>query len=368
MASSSGAGEQQQQQVGVVVPWVEKYRPQTLEDVAAHKEIVETVTRLTDMNKLPHLLLYGPPGTGKTSMILAIAKKMYGKRAAQMCLHLNASDARGIDVVRNDIQGFASTRNISFAFRKPDSSSGSAQDEFKLVILDECDAMTNDAQFALRRIIEKYTKNTRFCLICNYVNKVIPALQSRCTRFRFCPLPAEYVRARLLHVMEKEGVSTGEEGGDAMQVDGEGEGEGEGVDAVVRLSKGDMRRALNLVQTMSMSGKRVTAAEVYACTGQTAPGRVREVLKTLLNAPFAECIGELERAQNENGFALVDLLQDLHAELKRVALPSEVRCELLSTMADLENNLSAHSTEKLQLGGLVGCFAIARKHIVEQAA
>ena len=136
MASSSGAGEQQG-----VVPWVEKYRPQTLEDVAAHKEIVETVTRLTDMNKLPHLLLYGPPGTGKTSMILAIAKKMYGKRTAQMCLHLNASDARGIDVVRNDIQGFASTRNISFAFRKPASSGsgegdGSAQDEFKLVILD----------------------------------------------------------------------------------------------------------------------------------------------------------------------------------------------------------------------------------------
>merc|ERR1719172_342975 len=152
-------------------------------------------------------------------MILAIAKQMYGTRAGQMTLHLNASDTRGIDVVRNDIQGFASTRHI---FNKG----------FKLIILDECDAMTNDAQFALRRIIEKYTKNVRFCLICNYVNKVIPALQSRCTRFRFCPLPAEYVRARLLHIMEKEGVSTGEEGGAAMQVDGEGEREG--VDAVVR--------------------------------------------------------------------------------------------------------------------------------------
>jgi len=348
-----------------VVPWVEKYRPTTLEDVAAHKDIVDTVKRLVEENKLPHLLLYGPPGTGKTSMILAIAKQIYGKRANQMCLHLNASDARGIDVVRNDIQGFASTRNISFAFKKPDSSSSSSSSsgEFKLVILDECDAMTNDAQFALRRIIEKYTKNTRFCLICNYVNKVIPALQSRCTRFRFCPLPAQYVKERLTFIMDKEGVKTSVEG---MDVD-DGESDDGGVDAVVRLSKGDMRRALNLVQTMAMSGKVVTEENVYACTGQTRPKQVKEILRVLLNSSFSECMRVLGGMQQEEGFALVDILQDLYGELKKVGLPKGVRSDLLDKLADLEFNLSGSCTEKIQLGGLVGTFTAARKNIVEQA-
>ena len=364
MASSSGHASRGAD--AAVVPWVEKYRPSTLEDVAAHKDIVDTVKRLVDENKLPHLLLYGPPGTGKTSMILAIARQIYGKRAAQMCLHLNASDARGIDVVRNDIQGFASTRNISFAFKKQATNSGPLapggssghhnQDgtttEFKLVILDECDAMTNDAQFALRRIIEKYTKNTRFCLICNYVNKVIPALQSRCTRFRFCPLPCAYVKERLLYIMEAEALVKRDD---------------KGVEAVVKLAKGDMRRALNLVQTMAMSDKAITEENVYSCTGQTKPKQVKEIMRILLNSSFEESMRALGAMQQEEGFALVDILQDLYEELRTLGLPQQTRCDLLDSLADLEYNLSGSSTVKLQLGGLVGTFAVARKNIVEQA-
>ncbi|GMI10300.1 hypothetical protein TrRE_jg11793 [Triparma retinervis] len=156
----------------VALPWVEKYRPSSLTDLVAHEEIISVLTKLIESDKLPHLLLYGPPGTGKTSTIIAMAKKMYGeKKYKGMVLELNASDERGIDVVRNQIREFAGTRQLF--------SSGT-----KLILLDECDAMTSDAQFALRRIIEKYSTSTRFCLICNYVSKIIPALQSRCTRFR----------------------------------------------------------------------------------------------------------------------------------------------------------------------------------------
>ncbi|THG04725.1 hypothetical protein TEA_013616 [Camellia sinensis var. sinensis] len=175
-------------------PWVEKYRPQSLSDVAAHRDIVDTIDRLTSENKLPHLLLYGPPGTGKTSTILAVARKLYGSQMHNMVLELNASDDRGIDVVRQQIQDFASTQSFSFG----------AKSAVKLVLLDEADAMTKDAQFALRRVIEKYTKNTRFSLICNHVNKIIPALQSRCTRFRFAPLDAIHVSERLKHVIQAE--------------------------------------------------------------------------------------------------------------------------------------------------------------------
>ena len=166
------------------LPFVEKFRPDSLADIVSHREIIDTVTKFVDEKKLPHLLFHGPPGTGKTSPIIAIARKMFGARYKNSVLELNASDERGIDVVRNQIKSFCATQQIM--------SKG-----IKLVILDECDAVTSSAQFALRRIIEKYTKTTRFCLICNYVSKIIPALQSRCTRFRFSPLAPEHVSQRL---------------------------------------------------------------------------------------------------------------------------------------------------------------------------
>lgn len=140
---------------------------------------------------MPHLLLYGPPGTGKTSTILSVAKKLNGKNYQAMTLELNASDDRKISVVRDRIKDFASTRSIF-------------DTGLKLVILDEADAMTNDAQAALRRIIENYSKTTRFCLICNHINKIIPAIQSRCTKFRFGPLKDNLLRARLESIAEQE--------------------------------------------------------------------------------------------------------------------------------------------------------------------
>ena len=316
--------------------------------------------RLVDENKLPHLLLYGPPGTGKTSMILAIAKQMYGTRAGQMTLHLNASDARGIDVVRNDIQGFASTRHI---FNKG----------FKLIILDECDAMTNDAQFALRRIIEKYTKNVRFCLICNYVNKVIPALQSRCTRFRFSPLEDTYMRQRLQHIIQQEGLKVEE------QEEQEEKGSSKGLEAVVRLSRGDMRRALNLLQSISMSSSTspsegegqgqvvLNEAAVYSCTGQTHPNQVKEMVRLLLNDPFKECMSKIGEMQRTEGFALVDILSDVYLWVVRLSLPNQVTADLLDSLAEVEYNLAGSSSEKLQLGGMVGAFMKARKDIVDTA-
>ena len=151
---------------------------------------------------------------------------MYGSTAAyySMALELNASDSRGIDVVRNEIKEFAGTRQL---FNKG----------IKLIILDEADAMTSDAQFALRRVIEKHTRNARFCLICNYVSKIIPALQSRCTRFRFAPLQQDQIRSRLIEVADAENVKYTEDG----------------ICSILNLSGGDMRRVLNLLQSTAMS-------------------------------------------------------------------------------------------------------------------
>jgi replication factor C subunit 3/5 len=175
------------------LPWVEKYRPENLIDLISHRDIISTIMRFVDEKRLPHLLLYGPPGTGKTSLVLALARQMYGTlNYKSMILELNASDDRGIDVIREQIITFAGTKQMF--------NSGI----IKLIILDEADSMTQPAQAALRRVIEKYTKNVRFCIICNYVSKIIPAIQSRCTKFRFGPLEREQMSRRLKHVINSE--------------------------------------------------------------------------------------------------------------------------------------------------------------------
>ncbi|PON73211.1 Replication factor C subunit [Parasponia andersonii] len=322
-------------------PWVEKYRPQSLADVAAHRDIVDTIDRLTNENRLPHLLLYGPPGTGKTSTILAVARKLYGAQYHNMILELNASDDRGIDVVRQQIQDFASTQSFSFG---PKSS-------VKLVLLDEADAMTKDAQFALRRVIEKYTKNTRFTLICNNVNKIIPALQSRCTRFRFAPLQADHVTERLKHVIEVEGLDVSENG----------------LKALVRLSNGDMRKALNILQSTHMASQKITEEEVYLCTGNPLPSDIEKISYWLLNLSFAESFKEISNMTGTKGLALVDIVREVVMFVLKIQMPSNVRVQLINDLADIEYRLSFGCNDKLQLGSLIAAFTQARSSIVAAA-
>jgi replication factor C subunit 3/5 len=226
---------------------VEKYRPVSLSDVSGHQDILATINKFVDSNRLPHLLFYGPPGTGKTSTILALARRIYGhQNMRQMVLELNASDDRGIEVVREHIKTFASTKQI---FTAGSSASRAGIAGFKLIILDEADAMTNTAQMALRRIMEKYTANTRFCIIANYAHKLSPALLSRCTRFRFSPLHEQDIRVLVDKVIEEEGVK--------IMPDA--------VDSLVRLSKGDMRRALNVLQACHASSKQAFRVSSVNC-------------------------------------------------------------------------------------------------------
>lgn len=336
---------------------IEKYRPATLDDVSGHQDILATINKFVDANRLPHLLLYGPPGTGKTSTILALARRIYGaNNMRQMVLELNASDDRGIDVVREQIKTFASTKQI-FGMGGGGGSAKTDAPSFKLIILDEADAMTNTAQMALRRIMEKYTANTRFCIIANYSHKLSPALLSRCTRFRFSPLKEGDIRVLVEKVVEEEHVQIGSEA----------------VDALIRLSKGDMRRALNVLQACHASStplrakdapkvaesevKRdmITTETIYSCIAAPPPDAMAQIVKTLLEtSDVTSCLGTLNALKVTRGLALADMITSLSEELAKLEVSAEVMISWLSGLADIEHRVAGGGSEMVQTGAVVG--------------
>ncbi|KAB5580437.1 P-loop containing nucleoside triphosphate hydrolase protein [Coniochaeta sp. 2T2.1] len=212
-------------------PWVEKYRPKTLSDVTAQDHTVTVLQRTLNASNLPHMLFYGPPGTGKTSTILALAKELYGPELVKTrVLELNASDERGISIVREKVKDFA---RMQLTNPPPGYKAKYPCPPFKIIILDEADSMTQDAQSALRRTMETYSKITRFCLICNYVTRIIDPLASRCSKFRFKSLDQGNARKRLKEIAEKEGVVVEEAA----------------VDALIKCSEGDLRKAITYLQS-----------------------------------------------------------------------------------------------------------------------
>merc|ERR1711935_485795 len=294
----------QQPAKGPGLPWVEKYRPSKLDDLISHAEIIGTIQKFIDSSQLPHLLFYGPPGTGKTSTILAVAKQLYGNaNLKKMVLELNASDDRGIKAVREKILNFASTRSLH--------SKG-----FKVIILDECDAMTKDAQNALRRVMEKYTENVRFCLICNYLGKLIPAIQSRCTRFRFAPLSREQMMPRINHVIAAESITITRPG----------------LDLLLNMAGGDMRRSLNILQAAHMAYDSIDDETVYKVTGRPRKS---------------------------------DIITDLHDLVTLIEYPTTVKCQLLIGLGDIENRLNQGANERIQLGALCALFARAKEETIK---
>ncbi|KAG7122365.1 Replication factor C subunit 3 like protein [Verticillium longisporum] len=341
------------------LPWVEKYRPATLADVSGHHDILATINKFVDKNRLPHLLLYGPPGTGKTSTILALARRIYGpENVRQMVLELNASDDRGIDVVREQIKTFASTKQIFTSARSGGgggSSSGAAG--YKLIVLDEADAMTNTAQMALRRIMEKYTANTRFCIIANYAHKLSPALLSRCTRFRFSPLREADIRVLVDRVVDDEGVRI----------------RPDATDALVRLAKGDMRRALNVLQACHASSTPlrapgepkvpdaqvvrdlITTETIYQCIAAPPPDAVQEILQALLStADVTSCLSTINSLKVARGLALADIITSLSEEIYKLEVKPEVMISWLDGLADIEHRVAGGAGEAVQTGAVVG--------------
>lgn len=284
------------------LPWVEKYRPGNLNNIISHKEMLDSLKKCIDKRTLPHLLFFGPSGCGKTSTINCCAKELYGKYINFMVLHLNASNDRGIDIVRGPIKNFVS--NMSNVMLPKES-----RDIFKLIILDEIDSMTVEAQSMLRQIIEKNSHTTRFCLICNEIDKVNIALQSRCTLFRFVPLNKHEMKQRLIEICNIEKIQY----------------EPESIDAIVKIADGDMRSAINTLQSVNLIiDKKISDNDVYRITSSCNPIIIKDLFLILENVGLGKnnLIDTIEKCKDILSANNI-IMQNLFDELNIIILDSK---------------------------------------------
>ncbi|XP_016837608.1 replication factor C subunit 4 [Nasonia vitripennis] len=275
-------------------PWVEKYRPKTVEDVVEQGEVVEVLRQCLSGGDFPNLLLYGPPGTGKTSTILAAARQLFGSMFKERILELNASDERGIQVVREKVKKFA---QLTAGNTRPD---GKPCPPFKIIILDEADSMTDAAQSALRRTMEKESQTTRFCLICNYVSRIIEPLTSRCTKFRFKPLGEEKIIERLEYICGEEDLKA----------------EKSVLKLVVDASGGDLRRAITCLQSVTRLkgiGIEVTNNDVLEVTGVVPTKWLDDLLRVCETKNYNEVEAYVDKFMLEaySASQVVDQLNDI---------------------------------------------------------
>lgn len=313
------------------LPWVEKYRPQTMSEVKGHANIITVLEKFGGIGKSPHLLFYGPPGTGKTSTILALAKEFYGRNKGDMVMEINASDERGIEIVTGKIKTFVETFSFS-------------GERVKLVILDEADALTVEAQSALRRIMEKSTSAARFCLCCNYISKIIGPLQSRCTKFRFEGIKRESLRCMALEICEKESL--------LFQT--------EAVEALLDLSGGDARRVINLMQSASLGciGDSVCSVDyIYRLAGCPLPCDIDEIFFYLSAKSFKDAFEKVSSLVQDKCYAVANVLTNLVDKVLTTFAADPVRLGiLLDEFSNIEYNLSVGGNQKLAVGHLVSAF------------
>ncbi|KAM5373820.1 hypothetical protein ACJZ2D_006782 [Fusarium nematophilum] len=354
VANGSADQKQEKSTNARTQPWVEKYRPKTLSDVTAQDHTVDVLQRTLQSSNLPHMLFYGPPGTGKTSTVLALAKELYGPEMIKSrVLELNASDERGISIVREKVKNFARMQLTNPA---PGYKEKYPCPPFKIIILDEADSMTQDAQSALRRTMETYSKITRFCLICNYVTRIIDPLASRCSKFRFKSLDQGNAKKRLEEIAEKEGVPL-EDGA---------------VETLIKCSEGDLRKAITFLQsaarlvgagapekdaegddTMAMDKQAVTVKIVEDIAGVIPDSTVEDLVRAIRpksSGPAYQNVSKVVEDMVADGWSAGQVVGQLYQALTYdETIPDTQKNKIVLVFSEVDKRLVDGADEHLSI-------------------
>jgi len=317
--------------------WVEKYRPKKLNEIVGLKHIVNSIQAfLKNPKTMPHLLLAGIPGTGKTTMALCIARELFGKNWKTFTLELNASDERGINTVRDRIKGFSRYSRASFG-----------NVPYALIVLDESDQMTRPAQTALRRIMETSSRTSRFILICNYSNKIIEPIQSRCAIFRFSKLNEKAMVEHIKNIAEKEKLLLSEEV----------------AEKIIEYSNGDLRYAINALQTAAAYGEgKITEKIVLQVVGEASPKQVQLMLSRALSGNFVEARKMMYDLIGQYGFSGSEIVRQIQRELMKVSyLTDYQKAELTNLIGEYDYRLTQGANNDIQLSALLAQFSKFRK-------
>ena len=308
--------------------WTEKYRPSEFSDIRGQDNAIKRIEAFVKSGNLPHLLLAGPAGTGKTTTALVIAKKMYGESWKHNFLELNASDERGIDVVRSTIKDFARTKPLG-------------NYPYKIIYLDECDSLTKEAQQALRRTMETFVEGARFLLSCNYSSKIIDPIQSRCAVFRFRPISFEQTKQIMDSVAKNEQIVIEES---AMK-------------DLHELCGGDVRKLTNLLQSCASETKTITSKTVYEVISAAEPKEINQILEMSVKGDFINSRKLLLDTMIKHGLSGLDIIRQIQKGVWSLEVSDSSKVDMIEKCGEIEFRMVEGSDEFIQLEALLAGFS-----------
>ncbi len=317
--------------------WTEKYRPSKFKEIRGQEKIVKRIEAFVKNKNMPHLLFAGPAGVGKSTSAIVIAKELFGVSWRDNFLELNASDERGIDIVRVKVKDFARTRAIGNV-------------PFKIIFLDECDALTREAQQALRRTMENYTKTARFILSCNYSSKIIDPIQSRCVVFKFKPLPKQEIFKIISKIAEAENISVSDDAKEALY----------------SISKGDCRKLENLLQSSAAISKEISPSIIYEIASQALPDKIQEILNLAIKNKFLESRKKLLSLMLENGLSGLDIVKQVQANIWDLDIENIKKLEMIKLCGETEFRLVEGSDEFIQIEAMLAQMALISSRPISQ--